>query len=194
MNQVSPGYWRPLQWVGLLTLVAGVTGVVAPLSFDGLESSFLSGLFLFIGVIRLVDAFFFYRQPGAYQMLAAGSFAALAGVILWHYPLAGTYALALMLAVFVVIDSVIWCSFGNRLRPADGWMLLMFGGIVDIVLATVLFITAKDITFGAILRLMSLVFIVSGAATAMLAMAQQREQRRPPQRVEPNFDGRTIPE
>jgi uncharacterized membrane protein HdeD (DUF308 family) len=105
--------------------------------------------------------------------IASAVLALVAGLLILFYPLAGTALLAFFLGLYLLLDgvSLIGLALDQRKRGSARWALLLASGIVDILLAVLLFAlggVGSAIVIGVIL---GLDLIVAGAALLMVHRA-----------------------
>jgi uncharacterized membrane protein HdeD (DUF308 family) len=109
-------------------------------------------------------------------MFAIGLLTLLAGLALLAHPLFAAGVLTVMLAVYFILDGIGELAAGMRLRPADGWGWLLFGGIVSILLGLMIWgqfplagLWAVGILLGIKLFFIGLIMVTAGSAVRSIA-------------------------
>jgi uncharacterized membrane protein HdeD (DUF308 family) len=125
--------------------------------------------------VRLIWAF----QAGGLGkglLLAIGLLTLLAGLALLAHPLFAAGVLTILLAVYFILDGIGELAAGIRLRPADGWGWLLFGGIVSILLGLMIWgqfplsgLWAVGILLGIKLFFIGLIMVTAGSAVRSIA-------------------------
>ena len=114
-------------------------------------------------------------------IFVVGALTAVAGFYLFNQPLAGLASITIFLAVYFVVTGIFELVSAFQIRPAEGWGLMLFNGIVTLVLGIMIWrqfplsgAWAVGVLFGIKLVLSgwSLIFIgrsVRGAANDVAA-------------------------
>ena len=129
-------HWRFFLIDGLVMIVLGAAAIVVPNIATLAITVFIGWLFLVGGIFRTLTALRRRRAPAFGWSLATGLLAVLLGLILVARPLEGMVTLTLALATFFVIGGVGAILIALELRQhLRGWGWTLFSGIVDLVLA-----------------------------------------------------------
>jgi uncharacterized membrane protein HdeD (DUF308 family) len=95
-----------------------------------------------------------------------------AGVVLLRYPLSGMFSLTLILTVFFVIEGVASILYAlehkRELTGRWGWMLV--SGIVDLILASIIFLGLPGTAAWAIGLLVGINMVFGGSALIAMAL------------------------
>ncbi len=116
-------------------VILGILAILAP-SVSGLAViTVIAVLLIVAGISQTVFAF---RSPsfakGVFQFLFGGV-AVLFGAIMLARPLIGLASMALVLAAFFLFEGIVVAIAAFRLKPAEGWQWMLFGGLVSLLLA-----------------------------------------------------------
>jgi len=120
---------------GIVLVILGILSIMAPL-FSGVAVTLLVGFFMIAaGIARLVWAF----QAGSFgkgvlTFLLGGLFI-VTGILMLARPLAGLASLAMVVGAFFLVDGIFEMAAAFKIKPAEGWGWMLFGGIASIVLA-----------------------------------------------------------
>lgn len=162
--------------VGIVMLVCGFLAIGSPLA-AGLSVTLFVGVMLIVGGIAQC---FLAFQAGAFGkgllIFIMGALTAVAGFYLLNQPIAGLASITIFLAAYFVVTGIVELVSAFQIRPAEGWGLMLFNGIVTLLLGIMIWrqfpvsgAWAVGILFGVkmILSGWSLIFIgrgVSGVA------------------------------
>ena len=120
--------------VGILMLVCGILAIGSPL-VAGLSVTVIVGVMLLIGGIGQC---FLAFQAGAFGegllIFIMGALTAGAGFYLFNQPLAGLASITVFLAAYFVVVGISELIGAFQIRPAEGWGMMLFNGIVTLLL------------------------------------------------------------
>jgi uncharacterized membrane protein HdeD (DUF308 family) len=120
--------------VGIIMLVCGILAIGSPLA-AGLSVMIFVGAMLIVGGISQC---FLAFQAGAFgkglMIFIIGALTAVAGAYLLNQPIAGLASITIFLAAFFVASGIVELVSAFQIRPADGWGLMLFNGIVTLLL------------------------------------------------------------
>lgn len=163
--------WRWLLGLGALLAVLGVLLIAAPV-VGTLAVDLLIGWFLIIGgVAQVVHAFKVKAWPGFALALVSGILYAVVGILLVFYPLAGAQALTLLLAAFLAVEGIVRIIMALRVRPDHAWGWLLFGGIVTVILAVMIWSQWPSSALWVIGLLVGINLLFTGWSLIMVALA-----------------------
>ncbi len=88
--------------------------------------------------------------------------------MLWLNPLGGAVTLTVILAIVLVVDGVFRSILAFQVRPRTGWMWLLFGGLVSIVLGIMIWQQLPSSALWILGLLLGINLIFSGVTFLML--------------------------
>jgi len=121
-------------FLGLVLIVVGAAATAFPLLSTLAVAVWIAIAFAIAGAAQTVHAFAARSWSGFLLDLLIGLLYLATGVVLWFNPLGGAVTLTAILAVVLVIDGVFRSIMAFQVRPRTGWVWLLFGGIVSIIL------------------------------------------------------------
>lgn len=167
--------------IGIIMLVCGFFAIGSPL-VAGLSVTIVVGIMLIVGGIAQC---FLAFQAGAFGRglltFIMGALTTVAGFYLFNQPLAGLASITIFLAIYFVVTGIFELVSAFQIRPAEGWGVMLFNGIVTLLLGVMIWrqfplsgAWAVGVLFGVKLMFSgwSLIFIgrsVRGAAKAVAA-------------------------
>lgn len=123
---------------GVILVLAGLLAILSPF-VAGLSITIMVGVLLALsGISQCFLAF----RAGAFgrglMVFAAGLLMAIAGFYMMSQPVSGLAALTLVLMAFLIATGIAEIIFAFQLKPADGWGIELFNGVVTLVLGILL--------------------------------------------------------
>jgi len=119
---------------GVVTIILGVLAIAAPLAV-GVSIALLVGLLVLLaGLGRIILVYQSSKEGKDLQGLSIGILMLLCGIILLTDPLLASGLLTIILAAYFIIDGAFEIAAAFRLRPLSGWLWLLTGGIISLLL------------------------------------------------------------
>jgi len=164
-------HWMLFLVEGVVLVVLGLLAIAIP-PIASLTVTILVGwLILISGIVGLVMTFMMRHAPGFWWSLLSAVLAVGAGIVLLGWPVRGVLSLTLVLIVFFMLEGIASIMFAidhrNQLSGRWGWMLA--SGIVDLILASLIFVGLPGTAAWAIGLLVGINMIFGG--TSLIAMA-----------------------
>jgi len=123
---------------GVIAIILGILCMLAP-GLTGLSIAIVVGmLVLGGGVVRVIWAFRANSLGRGILTFAIGALTVVCGLMLVTDPLLASGFLTVMLAIYFFADGVVEIAAGSRLRPEPGSGWLIFGGVLSILLGTMI--------------------------------------------------------
>ncbi len=124
--------------VGILLIIVGLLAIAAPLA-AGVSITILVGTLLIIGGI---GECFLAFQAGAFGrgllIFIVGALMAVAGFYMVSQPVAGLATITLFLTAYFIVSGIFEIIAAVQIRPASGWGLMLFNGIITLLLGILL--------------------------------------------------------
>jgi uncharacterized membrane protein HdeD (DUF308 family) len=175
MDALQKG-WRWLLGLGVLLSVLGILLIAAPV-LGTLAVDLMVGWFLILGgIAQLIHAFTVKAWRGFALQLLSGVLYGVVGILLVFYPMAGAQALTLLLATFLAIEGFVRILMALRVRPDHGWGWILFGGIVTVILAVMIWGQWPSSSLWVIGLLVGINLLFTGWSLTMLAMAAKARE------------------
>jgi len=160
---------------GLVLLGLGVAAIILPV-FATLSITLVIGwILLASGILGLMTSFMARQAPGFWWSLISALLAIVAGLLLVAWPSYGAYSLTIILIAFFIIEGLTSIMFGFEHRPhVSTWGWMVASGMVDLLLATILFLALPGAAAWALGLLVGINMIFGGAALAAIAIQAHR--------------------
>jgi uncharacterized membrane protein HdeD (DUF308 family) len=151
-----------LFWLGLFMVLLGVAAIAFP-EFSTFAATLLVGWVLLIsGIAIFVSSFWIYGTVPFFGAILFGLLSAVAGVFLLFNPLAGALALTLVVGIMFMFQGALELVYSLEIRPAPGWMSMLFSGIASILLAVIIASGWPHVSLVALGILLGINFISTG--------------------------------
>jgi len=165
-------HWRLFLTEGIILLILGILGVVVPQVATIAAAVFIGWLLLASGIVGLIATSRMRNAPGFWWSLISALLGIVAGIVLLLWPLPGAVSLTLILTIFLVIEGITSILFAlEHKRELSGrWGVMLFSGIVDLVLAGIIFDGLPGTAAWAIGLLIGVNLVFGGAALIAMAL------------------------
>jgi uncharacterized membrane protein HdeD (DUF308 family) len=123
------------------------------------------------GVVGLFTTFWMRAAPGFWWALLSAVLGIVAGIWLLAAPVTGAFSLTVILVAFFIIEGIasIMFSLEHKRELSGNWGWMLFSGIVDLVLAAMIFAHLPSSAAWALGLLVGINMVFGG--TALIAMA-----------------------
>jgi len=120
--------------MGIIMVICGVLAIGSPFAV-GLSVTLFVGIMLAIGgIAQCILAFGAGAFGKGLSIFVVGALTAAVGFYLLNQPLSGLAAITLFLAAYFVVTGIFELISAFQIRPADGWGIMLFNGIVTLLL------------------------------------------------------------
>ncbi len=124
--------------VGVVLIVAGTFALLSPLVAGLSLTIFVGAALVFGGIGQCFLAF----KTGAFGRglvsLIVGAMMTVVGAFMMTQPVAGLASITILLVAYLVAGGLAELFVAIQLRPADGWGIMLFNGIVTLLLGMLL--------------------------------------------------------
>lgn len=165
-------HWKLFLAQGIVMMVLGALAVVVPILATLAVEIFVGWLFFVAGLFRAVWVWRSRQTPGFAWSLLTAVLAIVLGLVLILRPLAGVLTLTMVLVAFFVIEgiaSIIGAIEHRQHLRSWGWVL--FSGIVDLLLAYLIWAGWPSSASWAIGLLVGINMLFLGLSLVMTALA-----------------------
>ena len=165
-------HWRLFLTEGIILFVLGVLAVVVPPIATIAVEILIGWLLLVSGVVGLIATLRARSAPGFVWSLVSAILGIVAGIVLLGWPLSGALSLTLILTVFLVLEGVVSLLYAlEHKRELSGrWGAMLFSGIVDLILAGIIFAGLPGTAAWAIGLLVGINLVFGGSALISMAL------------------------
>lgn len=165
-------HWKLFLAQGILMMVLGVLAVAVPNIATLAVEIFVGWLFFAGGIFRAISVWHSRHAPGFVWSLLAAVLSVVLGLILIFHPLAGVLTLTMVLVAFFIIEGIasIVAAIEHR-RHLGSWGWVLFSGIIDLLLAYLIWQGWPSSAAWAIGLLVGINMLFLGLSLVMTALA-----------------------
>ncbi len=164
-------HWVLFLIEGIVLVILGAAAIVLPVIATVAFTLVIGWLFLLSGIVGLITTFWMRNAPGFWWSLLSAIIAIAAGIVLIRWPISGTVSLTLVLIAFFIIEGIatLMYAFEHRAQLSGRWGWMLASGIVDLILAGIIFAGLPASATWALGLLVGINLLFGG--TAMIGMA-----------------------
>lgn len=141
LDAQTHSFGRHTLGVGILLMVLGLVGIVAPVLMSLATAALFAWLLILGGVFWGWHAY--QHGSGIIDWLKAVLLLVVGALILFR-PAVGIESLALLISFYLLLDAFASFSMIGRVRPRGGRAWMIFNGIIDIALALLFLLNWPD--------------------------------------------------
>jgi uncharacterized membrane protein HdeD (DUF308 family) len=161
-------HWGLFLAEGIILVLLGLIAIIVPPIATLAFTIIIGWIFLISGILGLVTTFMARSAPGFLWSLISAIIAIAAGVVLLLWPISGSVSLTLVLIAFFAIE--------HRNQLTGQWMWMLISGIIDLILAAIIFAGLPGSAFWALGLLVGINMVFGGAALIAMALAARNPQ------------------
>jgi uncharacterized membrane protein HdeD (DUF308 family) len=172
-------HWRLFLFEGVVLTVLGVIALVLP-PLASIAVAILFGWVLFLGgVFGLITTVIGRHAPGFWWAILSSLVAIVAGILLFGWPAGGVLSLTVVLTGFLFADGILTIMLSLEYRRAlhGRWMWLMVNGVIDLLLAAIIFIGLPASAAWAIGIIVGVDMLFGGSSLIAMALAARAATR-----------------
>jgi uncharacterized membrane protein HdeD (DUF308 family) len=165
-------HWQLFLVEGIVLVVLGLASVMLPLIATIAIELVVGWIFLLSGVVGLIATYRMRSAPGFWWSLCSGILGIVAGVVLLRWPLGGAFSLTLILTLFLVLEGIVSIMFSleHRRELSGRWGMMLVSGVVDLVLAAIIYAGLPGTAAWAIGLLVGVNLFFGGLALIAMAL------------------------
>jgi uncharacterized membrane protein HdeD (DUF308 family) len=157
---------------GIILVLLGMLAIFVPLFATITVTIILGWIFLASGIVGLIATFRARQAPGFWWSLVSAVIAIAVGLILLAEPITGAVSLTLVLIVFFIVEGVatIMYALEHRRELSGRWEWMLVSGIIDLVLAGMIFAGLPGTAAWALGLLVGINMVFGGVALVGIAL------------------------
>ncbi|CAA2142493.1 HdeD family acid-resistance protein [Hyphomicrobium sp. ghe19] len=165
-------HWKLYLFEGIVLIILGAAAIIIPQIATLTVELFIGWLLLFSGIAGLFTTFSVRPMPGFWWSLISALIAIAAGLVLLFWPISGMVSLTLVLIAFFIIEGISSIMFAaeHRNELPGSWWVMLLSGIVDLVLAGLIFFALPSSAAWAIGLLVGINLVFGGCALCAMAL------------------------
>jgi uncharacterized membrane protein HdeD (DUF308 family) len=165
-------HWQLFLTEGVVLMLLGVLAIVVPNIATLAVEVLIGWLLLVSGVVGLIATLRMRSAPGFGWSLVSAVIGIAAGIVLLRWPLSGAFSLTLILTAFLTIEGVasIFFALEHKRELSGRWGMMLFSGVVDLILAGMIFAGLPATAAWAIGLLIGINMVFGGSALIAMAL------------------------
>jgi uncharacterized membrane protein HdeD (DUF308 family) len=165
-------HWVFFLTEGIALLALGLAAIVVPQLATITVEILVGWLVLASGIIGLAMTLRARGAPGFGWSLISAIVGIVAGVVLLAWPLSGAFSLTLVLTVFLAMEGIasIMYALDHRRELTPRWGIMLVSGVVDLILAGMIFAGLPATAAWAIGLLVGINMVFGGIALIAMAL------------------------
>ena len=169
-------HWGLFLFEGIMLVILGVAAIILPEVATLAFTLVIGWVFLVSGGIGLVTTFWMRNAPGFWWALISAVIGIAAGIVLIRWPINGTVSLTLVLIAFFIVEGIATIMYAteHRTQLTGRWGWMLASGIVDLVLAGIIFAGLPGTATWALGLLVGINMLFGGAALIAMAFAARQ--------------------
>jgi len=166
-------HWVLFLIEGIVLMLLGAAAIILPVIATLAFTLLIGWLFLLSGAVGLVTTFWMRNAPGFWWSLLSAVVGIAAGIVLIRWPISGTVSLTLVLIAFFIVEGIatLMFAFEHRARLSGRWGWMLASGIVDLILAGIIFAGLPESATWALGLLVGINMLFGGSAMIAMALA-----------------------
>ncbi|MTH96584.1 HdeD family acid-resistance protein [Roseibium sp. RKSG952] len=125
--------WAWFLILGIVLIIGGGILIAAPLATSIAVTLLIALVFFVGGLVQIYNAFKTKAQSGFLWNLITGIIAVAGGILIYLNPLAGTFALTIVIAAIFIAQGVSQLILAFRIRPHEGWVWVAIAGLASLL-------------------------------------------------------------
>lgn len=170
-------HWGLFLAEGIVLIILGTLAVLVPAVASLAATIFFGWILLLSGIVGLISTLRARQAPGFGWSLFSAITGIVAGIVLLLMPVQGTLSLTAVLIAFLFIEGFVSILYAleHRKGSSGRWAWMLASGIVDIILAGILFAGLPGTAVWALGLLVGINLIFGGWALVLMALHARSE-------------------
>jgi uncharacterized membrane protein HdeD (DUF308 family) len=166
-------HWILFLVEGIFLMLLGAAAIILPAIATLAFTLVIGWLFLLSGAIGLITTFWMRNAPGFWWSLLSAVVGIGAGIVLIRWPISGTVSLTVVLIAFFIIEGIVTIMYAleHRAQLSGRWGWMLASGIVDLILAGIIFAGLPETATWALGLLVGINLLFGGIAMSGMALA-----------------------
>jgi len=172
-------HWRLFLVEGIILSLLGIAAILLP-PLASLFVAIFFGWLLFIGgVVGFVTTLIGRHAPGFWWSILSSLVAIIAGALLFGWPGGGVLSLTVVLTAFLFADGILTILLALEYRRAlhGRWVWLLTNGLIDLLLAAVIFVGLPASAAWAIGIIVGVDLLFGGMSLIAMSLAARTADR-----------------
>jgi len=166
-------HWQLFLIEGVALFALGLIALILPPLASIAVAVLFGAVLLLGGIFGLITTLVSRHAPGFWLALLSSLVAIVAGALLFGWPAGGVLSLTLILTGFLAADGILTIMLALEYRRAlhGRWGWLLANGVIDLILAAIIFIGLPQSAFWAIGIIVGVDLLFGGSSLIALSLA-----------------------
>jgi uncharacterized membrane protein HdeD (DUF308 family) len=164
--------WGWIVGSGMLSVALGIAALVWPFAATIAATLVVGALFIAAGIVSIGAGAFGKGSESRLYAIGFGLVSLIAGLILVFEPVTGAFSLTLVAAAWLGARGVLEIVLGARMKRRRGWMIGL--GVVNIVLALLIFFTLPLSALTLIGTILGISFLLGGVSSVVAGLDHRK--------------------
>ncbi|MEP4769551.1 MAG: HdeD family acid-resistance protein [Roseibium sp.] len=157
--------------LGIALVFGGLFLIAAPLATSIAVTVVIAAVLFVGGLIQIFNAFKTKATSGFFWNLITGIIALIGGIVIYANPLAGTFALTLVIAAIFMAQGISQILLAIQLRPQDGWVWVLIAGLVSLAAGVMIWMDLPGSAAWALGLIAGVSVLINGWSYIAIALA-----------------------
>jgi uncharacterized membrane protein HdeD (DUF308 family) len=174
-------HWVLFLIEGIVLVFLGMFAIFVPLIASLAATVFFGAILLVAGLTGLIATFAARHAPGFSWSLVSAVLGIVTGALLLASPVTGAISLTVVLIAFLFVEGAASIMFAvqHRKRDSGGWGWMLVSGVIDIVLAALLFAGLPGTALWALGVLIGINMLFGGWSLIAMALSARPQAAAP---------------
>ncbi|MTI45193.1 uncharacterized membrane protein HdeD (DUF308 family) [Roseibium hamelinense] len=163
--------------LGIVLVLGGMVLIAAPLASSVAVTLLIAAVFFVGGLVQIYHAFKTQGWSGFLWNLITGIIAVIGGIVIYVNPLAGTFALTLVIAAIFIAQGVSQLLLAFKIKPHDGWVWVAIAGAVSLVAGILIWIDLPGSAVWALGLIAGISVLMNGWSYIAIALAARASKK-----------------
>ncbi|MBD8890369.1 HdeD family acid-resistance protein [Roseibium litorale] len=136
--------WGWFLALGICLLIGGMILIAAPLASSIAITLLMAAVLLVGGLVQIYQALTSKSGGRHLWSLITGIIAVIGAIVIYTNPLAGTFALTLVIAAVFIAQGISQLLLGFQLKPHQGWLWVVTAGAVSLLAGVMIWMELPD--------------------------------------------------
>ncbi|GIU05534.1 MULTISPECIES: HdeD family acid-resistance protein [unclassified Shewanella] len=148
VNSMLTKGWKWFVMVGVVVTLAGILAISLPVAVGVTITTIIGGIFLVIGLVQVYHTLSIPKWKAKSWYVISALFYLIGGIFILAEPYVGLLTITVMMIMIMLFNGVTRMFFGFISRKnLDGWLLIVFSGLLSTAIAVYFFSLMKDPEF-----------------------------------------------
>lgn len=163
--------WGWFLALGIALVIGGIILIAAPLATSIAVTILIAAVLFFGGLVQIYNSFKTTGTSSFLWSLITGVIAVIGGIVIYVNPLAGTFALTLVIAAIFAAQGVSQILLAFKLRPHEGWVWVLIAGVVSLAAGIMIWMDLPGSAAWALGLIAGVSVLVNGWSYIAIALA-----------------------